>query len=418
MGDGDESEMYSAAPARGYYVCDQCIDDDTIRAFIRSHREQTLCDFCERESQSAEIAAPLDEVVDFMYQSITREYERAVEILSYESAEGGYQGIYWDSQELLTGVIGLSLPNDVGNRLLEIIVDCLGDEPWCERNPYSLSEDEKLVYSWEHFCKLIKHERRYFFLQQNEQEKLGYTEHLAPAELLQLIGDTVAEHGLINTLRRDAIIYRARQQKSGEALRSAYDLGPPPVESATRSNRMSPAGIVMFYGSSEADTAIAEIDDDPMLGIVVGAFRVAKDVQVLDLTKLPARVPFFQPDCSYDRYALNFLHEFVQSLAAKVEPGDREHIEYVPTQVVTEWFRSVFQQGDSRISGIYYPSAQREGGKSLVLFADRDDLRLTAQEIEALGSAGWAENWELRERHKRAWLQLVSVKLHRPPIGP
>ncbi len=52
-----------------------------------------------------------------------------------------------------------------------------------------------------------------------------------------------------------------------------YDFAPPPLDKALRSNRMSPAGVVMFYGSDDAKTAQLEINDDPKLGIAVGTFR-------------------------------------------------------------------------------------------------------------------------------------------------
>lgn len=414
MGDGDEDALYSTAPAEGYFVCDKCIDDEIINDFIRSNVEEHSCDFCGEENSDEPIAAPLDEVIEFMYQSIDREYQRAVEILGWDSREGGYQGSHWDSYELLTDYIGLSFPNDDDGSLLELMASCLGDEPWCERNPYSLSRDEKLTYSWERFCKLIKHERRYFFFLLEKGKGDEFSEHLDPSDLLKLIGDTVTEHGLIQTLLQGTLVYRARQQGPGQVLRSTYDLGPPPVEFAVRSNRMSPAGIVMFYGSSEVETAQAEIDDDPTLGIVVGTFRLAKDVRVLDLTNLPERVPFFHPDCTFDRYALNFLHDFVRDLAAKVEPGDREHVDYVPTQVVTEWFRSAFTVAASRIDGIYYPSSPRPGGRSLVLFADRGDLKLTTSEIEELTKSDPDGKWMVEWRQKSAWLQLVEVKQQRP----
>jgi len=65
---------------------------------------------------------------------------------------------------------------------------------------------------------------------------------------------------------------------------------------------------------------------------------------VLDLTRLPRRLGFFEQQSDSgdrDRHAIQFLHRFVKSLAMKVERGEREHINYVPTQVVTEWFRRV-----------------------------------------------------------------------------
>jgi len=87
-------------------------------------------------------------------EAVGGEYERAVEALGFESAEGGYQGAHWDSTDMIEQ-IGLDLPNDDG-RLLEILIDCFGDEPWCDRNPYAQREDERLVSSWERFCEFIK----------------------------------------------------------------------------------------------------------------------------------------------------------------------------------------------------------------------------------------------------------------------
>ena len=75
----------------------------------------------------------------------------------------------------------------------------------------------------------------------------------------------------------------------------------------------------------------------------------------------------------------SFVRDFVQA----VEKDGREHIEYVPTQVVTEYFRRVFRDTDGEpIRGIIYPSSRHEGGKSYVLFFvsenftqdDRDDV--------------------------------------------
>jgi hypothetical protein len=408
MSQTGESDFFSTGPAEGYYVCEDCIDDETIKAFIRHKVEEQECSFCERSSEVDAIAAPLDAVAEFMHESISREYQRAVEALGWDGREGGYQGAHWDSRELLDGVIGLSLPNDDG-RLMDVLADCFGDEPWCERDPYSLREDEALIFSWDHFCDFIKGERRYFFLQEQGENK-EQREHLNPAELLEFIGKKVAECGMIKSLPPGTLVYRARQQKPGENLQSPYELGPPATNQATRSNRMSPAGIVMFYVSDDPETAQAEIDDNAACGIVTGTFCFTRQVSVLDLTELPERVPFFDPDYRADRYTIAFLHEFVQSMAARVEPGEREQIDYVPSQVVTEWFRSVFRHGGSRLDGIRYPSAQRARGTSLVLFANRNDLVLTAEQIKEIVEPGVLGEWGLREQHKTAWLELLEVR--------
>lgn len=59
---------------------------------------------------------------------------------------------------------------------------------------------------------------------------------------------------------------------------------------------------------------------------------------------------------SRDRYAIEFLHSFVKSLAEKVERVEREYVDYVPTQVVTEFFPSTFRHGGAT-------SGQRTGRK-------------------------------------------------------
>jgi hypothetical protein len=100
-------------------------------------------------------------------------------------------------------------------------------------------------------------------------------------------------------------------------------------------------------------------------------------------------------------------------LATKVEPGAREHIDYVPTQVVSEWFRTVFYNRRKSIDGIRYATAQRRGGKSLALFADRYDVVLSSRRIKELVGAQTVEEWELRSRHEKAWLKLVRSRTER-----
>lgn len=414
VGDYEDSGFASTAPAEGSFVCADCFGDKHIKAFIEDAANSTECDFCGRESDARNIAAPLDEVVELILEAVDREYQRAVEVLSYESAEGGYQGAYWDSRDMVER-IGLDLPNDDGT-LFEILVDCLGDQPWCDRNPYSLSEDEFLTFSWQRFSEFIRYTRRYFFF--HSSDEFEGEEYLAPAALLKFIGETVQSLGLVKVLQEGALIYRARQFEAGKTLRTSYDFAPPPQERAIRSNRMSPAGIVMFYASDDPETAVAEIDDSPNLGIAVGTFRIMREAKILDLTTLPKPFGFFERQSDSDernRYHLDFLHRFVKSMAAKIEQGDREHIDYVPTQVVTEWFRTVFEEDGAGVEGIFYPSTQKPGGCSVVLFANRYDVVLSASEVKEEAPGGDMEEWSLKNRHEKAWLKLVESKVIRDP---
>jgi len=159
-------------------------------------------------------------------------------------------------------------------------------------------------------------------------------------------------------------------------LKTVLQLGPPPTDAA-KQNRMSPAGIVMMYVSEDAGTALAEIVDREGI-YAVGEFVIERDAIILDLAELPETPSIFYevPDSmEYDpRQHLIFLREVEEELSRPITRDDRVHVEYVPTQVVTEFLRTAATSHKGPIDGIRYRSARRSGGKSLVLFADQTSL--------------------------------------------
>lgn len=62
-------------------------------------------------------------------------------------------------------------------------------------------------------------------------------------------------------------------------------------------------------------------------------------------------------------------------MAAVIERDGREHYEYVPTQVVAEYFRRVFRQGNNSINGIVYSSSRKGAQRCYCLFATDEQCR-------------------------------------------
>ena len=204
-------------------------------------------------------------------------------------------------------------------------------------------------------------------------------ELLDPAELLKTIADSSEDLGLIVSLMPGTTLFRVRRQESKQKLRSALDLGPPPREFATTSNRMSPAGVVMIYLSEEPATAVLETADASGT-YVIGKFTAARELRVLDLSRIPATPSIFQSDLRDDRPTLHFLNEFEMDFSKPIDRNGREHVDYVPTQVVTEYFRSIFKTPQGPIDGIRYPSAANRRGTSLVLFGEQDNVAAALDE--------------------------------------
>ena len=111
------------------FVCGDCIGDDEIRCFISASAAASHCSFCGVLSDEP-IAAPLDDVGEYINQCLRQEYGDAVDELPWDSEEKEYVGGNWDSEELLTDVIELELPNDHNGVLLGELVGYLDDITW------------------------------------------------------------------------------------------------------------------------------------------------------------------------------------------------------------------------------------------------------------------------------------------------
>lgn len=401
----DVRERLGGGSPEGYedhYVCAECFEDEGLKGFVEGETRAKSCTFCGSES-SEPIAAPLVEILLYIKECLDREYDVAENKLPHESAEGGYIGDVWTTQEVLEDHLGMGLPNDGNGILMEALCDGLGDRAWCRRHPLSLTDDERLRFSWDEFCDLIKHRRRYFFLREMRADDELYS----PLALLKELATWCERFEIVKTLPAGPLnpLYRARFQEPGELLSTAADLGPPREDGAIKSNRMSPPGIVMFYVSDNAETALREIAKCPGT-FAIGEFRMRREAMILDLANVPRVPSIFEsiPDTlEYDpRPPAIFLNYFATELSKPIERDDRVHVEYIPTQVITEYFRTEFLHDGRRIDGIRYRSARHLDHCSLVLFATQDEMVGGSRTTGRAGFSPTSNPWiEMTNRQER-----------------
>jgi len=350
------------------YVCGDCIDDYAVKEFIKQQAEELSCDYCQQRAEDNAIAAAIADVGDFMREGIEKEWSHPEdEAVAWDSEDGRYVVSTADSYDLVDRYLALE-----SEQLRNDLADQLGDNDWCQKNPYRLTREESWIFDWERFSQQLKHETRYvFFRVENERDE--YSEGVQnPHEIMDEIANIISEIDLIRTIPTGTIITRARSHYENEHYSTVEDLGPPPTELAIHANRMSPSGIPMFYGSDTETTALSEVEQTGFA--TVAQFVTQRPFKVLDLTRMPDVPSIFDPQPSYERAPLTFLHNFLDDLTKRVVKDGREHIEYIPTQVITEYFRHVFLDHEQeRLKGIIYPSARSESGVSYVLFFKNDD---------------------------------------------
>lgn len=198
-------------------------------------------------------------------------------------------------------------------------------------------------------------------------------ELLPPGKLLSAVGDAILRSGQ-RVLKRsaDLRIIRARVHGPSEILETARTLGSPP-SSCAKHNRMSGEGISMFYGAEDADTAIAEIRSNSNQVATVGSWTPTRELVYLDLLATRPIPSIFDADERSYLTELRFLVGFADDLARPIDVEYRG-LEYIPTQIVTEYIRDYLKtEDDHHIDAIRYRSATEEGGVCWVVFAGPDD---------------------------------------------
>ena len=365
---------------RGYYwigdkyVCDDCVDDEALRRYISDNAEATACSYCGRQSDEP-IACELDRFMGALASGIAVDWEDAIEFMPYDGGDWALPQSNRTIHDLLAdGELGI----EVDQRLFDDIVEAFRDRTFAPRYYFGLGPDERLIFGWDAFVEQVTHRTRYLFLTIDMVSPHASGGEIPPSRMLSEIGRLAAEVGLVRELPAGSTLYRARLRERGKTpLVGAKDLGSPPIQRALVSNRMSPSGIATFYGAFDEATAMHETTPGRWpegRDVTVGVFRTARPFAVLDLPTLPPVPSLFDEEKREVRPLLIFLDRFAAEVSKPIERDEREHLEYVPTQIVTEYFRHAFtaEQGLD-VDGIVYRSAMNSDGKCIVLFVDNDD---------------------------------------------
>lgn len=356
---------YIMCQERGYghcdrYVCRDCIGNKALKEYISNKGIMAYCNYCRQRRKVVTVENLLEPImsgINFQYENADNYYfdgETPTSVTTYELIH------YELSDELQI----------TSEELLDDISNTIDDISWCEVNPYEEKEYESEIYSWHSFCKLVKHSVRYLFY--NSKNVVEEYDLSNPVNILETVEEYVKGLKLIRRLSQKTKVYRGRTHTDENQYIQASDFGPPPVTKA-KANRMSAEGISMFYAAFDENTAIKEIYNSDEYA-TIAQFRLSRHLTVIDLTKLNTMsLPsIFDEERRQQRSSVIFLKEFAKEISRKVE--EYPSIEYVPTQIVTEYFRYVFNSDKyGAIDGIVYNSAQNPGGCCVALFMSESD---------------------------------------------
>jgi len=344
-------------------VCVRCVEDSFLKSVVRRSFVAKRCDYCKSNRR----AAPVDHLIEIIYGTLRKYFA--------EPADAGvpYEGEYLiqpiDTDEALD-LLGF----EADPELFDDVSRAINNEYWvpAAQGHWATEHQSSLLQTaWYLFQETVRHRTRYMFERLVDVDA-GASQDIDPAFMLDELANAVSARKLIKSVKKNLAIYRCRLRSEGDDWPlDAVEMGAPPYAKAG-AGRMNPIGIPYFYGALDATTAAAEVLSSPPQKLVTSEWRIRKSIYVLDLTALPPTPSVFD-EAAYDaRQNILFLKHFVDEVTHPIAKDGREHIGYIPTQIVCEYFATAFRRDAEQpmLRGILYPSAVYPGGKNLVVFPD------------------------------------------------
>lgn len=354
------------------YICYECIGDSFLGNEVKSKSIQQKCSYCEKTTESISLEDLADKVKYVLDNFHTRTSTEPTDLeygmiknFNHDWERHG-ENIIYVIQEFLSA--DESIAKDIQKYLY--VNDYSKIEEYYEEGAYDENshyqeanlEDKIFGTLWDEFKTELKTKNRFFSTRAKE--------------ILDEIFSDIHKHATyknktaVNNMRISTL-YRARVAKDFDCLSTILknpivELAPPPP-AISKNGRMNPTGISVFYGVLETDTCIAEVRPPVGSKVVIGGFKLEKDVRILNLETLTERhvkESMFSSEYSKSSSLTVFFKNLVDDLCKPVT-DDNENLEYLPSQVVAEYLANMV---NPKIDGILFKSTQYETGTNIVLF--------------------------------------------------
>lgn len=345
------------------FVCAECVIDNVLAGLVSNNLSSRLCSYCGTRSELPN-SAPFEVIIERIYESICMYYADAQDI-----------DIPWDSGWILPEKEPYDVLDTVNpgwdDKFTNDILECLGyDKYWVphSQGDWLLSNSsEVFISSWNAFTETVLYKTRYLFLSETPDEvDPGRLDYIPVKYVLEAIGNLVKRLNIFKELKQGEKLYRVRVAKDGESFSEFKEVSVPPKEGAS-GGRMNPAGIPYLYVALDEETAIQEILNQKR-PYALAELMTNKPLKLIDLSELPAASSFFEPEKYTERHEILFLQTFRDEISKPISKDRKEHLAYIPTQILSEYFRYRFTVDDERIDGVIYKSSKSPNGKNIAFF--------------------------------------------------
>lgn len=161
----------------------------------------------------------------------------------------------------------------------------------------------------------------------------------ASMAFMDWLGDIADE--IMEEIPEGQIFFRARVWKDGNPLSKPEDMKPVPQFSSD--GRANPYGINMLYLADHPEIALAEVRPNNKDQITVAQFHSTRDLKIVDFSKVRMNLWHYRmydlksdPDSYYKK---DILIAIGSAFSVPISVRDSRK-EYLPTQIIAEYFKS------------------------------------------------------------------------------
>lgn len=357
-------------------ICIEHILDPALASRVSSAVTERTCSYCERQvdDDHPPIAVSMNVVGRLVFDAATWLFTEGYDGDPEDMGDFYYQ--QHDTEFVVASVLAGALDQRVSESVVYHISDAITKPTiWADSGL-----QEQFLFSWDSFAETVKHRSRFVYI--GAEERKG-RENEPPARVSQFLEglDAYVRDDMLTEFKPGDRLYRARMVEEGfgfidQARKDpAKHLGPAPAGKAS-AGRLNPEGVGLFYGATTPELAVKEtalhsLFDDA----VVGGFRVRRPLSILDFTKRPNLPSIFDEGRRGQYLYAKFADDFVERLTRSVRLTGEERVEYVVTQVISEYFR---WSPKRRLDGIAWGShllGEGEVGINVLVWASAEDMR-------------------------------------------
>ena len=335
-----------------------CFNDSELKGIIDSINNEDICDIYGISSEHIYDTEKHSELIPY-FESLIGVYtptsESDIEIdksktlrLKYDILEN------WDifKSDITHEKAYLILKNICHEKYAEtpelfdddIIIEELYD------NNYKKNHSLLKIYTWAEFTNSLIKSNRY------------HTNHFNE-EILKLFCSIIKKH--YKTGQR---FYRGRVSKKEGIPKD--EMGAPKFE-YSRDGRANASGVECLYLASEIDTTINEVRAGKSDYITIGTFELQQDITIVDLKRIDKISPFAidENEIPLVDYAINkkFLKKINEEMGKVIRKND-SRLDYIPTQYISDYIKSLEINSTGMYSGIEYNSTICSSGYNLAIF--------------------------------------------------